>query len=78
MCRELNCTWRCTNPKHKLTQRRFHIPHNGAPICPICRQPMVPARNITSYRAEREGISKRRAKRNRTTFADIIKQQQEI
>lgn len=72
MSRELNCTWKCANPKHKLTQRRFHIPHNGAPLCPICRQPMVPARNITSYRAELEGISKRRAKRNRITFADII------
>ena len=51
MSRELNCTWRCTNPKHKLTQRRFHIPQNGAPLCPICRQPMIPARNITYYRA---------------------------
>jgi hypothetical protein len=35
---------------------------------------MEPARNINSYRAEREGISKRRAKRNRITFADIIKE----
>jgi hypothetical protein len=35
---------------------------------------MEPARNITSYRAERKGISKRRAKRNRITFADIIKE----
>ena len=74
MCRELNCTWRCKNPKHKLTQRRYRIPHNGVPLCPICRQPIEQARNITSYRAEREGISKRRAKRNRITFADIIKE----
>jgi hypothetical protein len=35
---------------------------------------MVPARNITTYRCELEGISKRRAKRNKITFADIIKE----
>lgn len=71
MSRELNCTWRCKNPNHKLTTRRFHIPSNGAPLCPICRQPMEPARNITKYRAERTGISLKRAKRNKITYNDI-------
>lgn len=71
MSRELNCTWRCENPKHKLTVRRNKSPYN-IPICPICRKEMVQHRNATKYFINRNGLSRRRVKRNLLTFKDIV------
>lgn len=71
MSRELNCTWRCENPKHNLTVRRNKLPYN-IPICPICRKEMVQYRNATKYFIDRNGLSRRRVKRNLLTFKDIV------
>ena len=70
MSHELNCNWRCENPKHKLIVRR-HNHAFPAPICPICRKPMVQHKNLPNFRIEQLGLSKRRVKRNNISNKEI-------
>ena len=67
MCKELNCTWKCPNPKHKKSVRRYHNPDN-IPICPICRQQMVRVYIMTNYQIKTLQLSKNRVKRNLLTI----------